>query len=115
MNPGIIILMFAAVVVLNVLQRRFIVRQAVEQFIKPYLLNKKLVFERVEKMGLFDFGDFPKEKIEFAPYRKSRNIVLEAFVYVHALTSDNRAIRFTARITSRFMTVTKVDYYGKLI
>ena len=112
MSNGEVFLLFLAVIVVNILIHRFIVYQAVKEFIKPYLRSKNLTFVKVEFMGLFDFGDFPKGKIGFGPSRNFGNIDIEAFVYVHAKTLENRAIKFTARISTRLLLVKKVDYYG---
>ena len=109
----VILIVLAAVVVFllgNFLVYKMVVVSALRKFIKPYIQERGWHFVKYRFVGLLNCGDFEKKRFVIRPVPRMGNIVNNAYIYVYATKSENTRFRFTAKITSFFLLVRKVEY-----
>jgi hypothetical protein len=105
----VLTILLLLMILLNLLIYKLIIIYSVRKFIKPFLKEKGLEFIDYNFVGFFSKGNFGKQKLAFRFIPINGNIFGVTYVYIYA-KKNNKTIKFTAKITSIFLYVKKVEY-----
>lgn len=104
----IIILGVILIVFINILLYKLIVIFAVKKYISPYFKSIDQQLISTKFVGLFNMGDFGKERIGIKPISTFGNIFNNTFVYVDVIDQYGNTFNYTARILTFFLFIRKV-------
>jgi hypothetical protein len=105
----LIVLLFPAVIGLNMLIYNVIVKKALRKFIEPKLKEQKLTFIEYKWPGLLSYGDFKSDGITFTFMNKNGKPFNSIFTYIF-YRKENETKKVTVRIDTTFLVITKVVY-----
>jgi hypothetical protein len=90
---------------------RFIVDNAKQKHIRPYLNNLGFEIDKFELVGLFGSGDFTTNESSHMPYMPYGNPMQTVYVYAYIRkVNEIQTIRITAKVMTFFLFIRKVEY-----
>lgn len=94
----------------NILLYKWTVNRALKKFIRPYFSNLGYKIKNVEFVGLLKTGDFKEEGFQFRPFMNNGNPIRSTYVYIYLYKDLDHPIRITAKISTLFSFIRKVEY-----
>ena len=101
--------LFTTLIWLNIYLIRFIIKKAIQNFIKPKLEGEGRTYTDYKWLGFFNRGDFEDDNIVLVPSLKAGNPIISTYIDVYYLEAAVEK-RFTVRIDSSFVSILKVVY-----
>nr|WP_199083507.1 hypothetical protein [Pedobacter sp. ASV19] len=106
---GLLILVLGNILIFKIIKLR-----AVKCYIKPFFDSKNLEIVNTKFVGFFDRGDFGKQKIVIKPVPVMGNIANDTYIYIYTQNANN-IFRYTAKISTVFLFIKKVELKGESI
>jgi len=101
------------VISLNILFYWLVVRRAIRKFIKPELKKRNLVYLKYKLIPPFGTGDFVRKQTLTLFVIGNGNVNPEIYVYIYYKSSEMEK-RITARIYSKFLFISKIEFSALL-
>lgn len=97
----------------NALLIYFLIKRAVNKYVKPRLQSSGLIFVRSQWAGFFNLGDFGTSVFSLKPYfiRGNPSIAIYAYVYYKEFEVIKR---FTIRIDTLFLFIRNVTFSSEI-
>ncbi len=104
---GLLLILFIG----NYLIYKWIAGRAIRKIIKPYFSKIGYKIEGTRFVGLFKTGDFKWKGFPFRPFMHSGYLMQSVYIYVQLNKREtDTSIRITAKISTLFLFIRKVEY-----
>lgn len=105
----LIIALFILIVLLNVLILKYVLKKAINNYIKPELYKKKLIYVNYRWLGFFDQGNFGQGELDIVPASKSGRSLLTTYINVIYMQGPEQRI-VTVEIETLFTKIIRLNY-----
>ena len=105
----LLVLIFPAIIFLNMLTYRMVVKKALRKYIEPKLTEQGLLFVEYKWPGLLSKGDFKNENFSFTIMNRNGRASFSSYADIfYKRLNDTKKV--TVRIDTTFLIINKVSY-----